>query len=154
MDDTLKRTGIKRRAYTKREEVDSKRDAKDRARELGAKIVGVEVDGGYLPYDAAMDISDGSFVILQPPAQHEIVSDEKQIVKAPPAKPSISPATATTTERADNMKQPGNWYKPTWDPKFIYWQLVKACCLLHGYQVKDGLGIYHPQTGRSGRTQV
>ena len=49
--------------------------------------------------------------------------------------------------RADNMKQPGNWYKASWDPQFIYWELVKACCLLHGYQVKDGLGIYDPQTG-------
>ena len=144
---TLERAGIQCRADTKEVVVDSERDAKDQARALGAKIVGVEVDGGYLPYDAAMDIPQGSVVVLQPPARHEIVSDEKQIIKAPPAKPSISPATATTTERADNMKQPGNWYKPTWDPQFIYWELVEACCLLHGYEVKDGLGIYHPQTG-------
>ena len=144
---TLERAGIQCRADTKEVVVDSERDAKDQARALGAKIVGVEVDGGYQRYDAPMDIPQGSVVVLQPPARHEIVSDEKQIIKAPPAKPSISPATATTTERADNMKQPGNWYKATWDPKFIYWELVKACCLLHGYQVKDGLGIYHPQTG-------
>ena len=147
VDITVKRAGIQRRADTKEVVVDSERDAKDQARALGAKIVGVKVDGGYQQYDAPMDIPQGSVVVLQPPARHEIVSDEKQIIKAPPAKPSISPATAATTERADNMKQPGNWYKPTWDPKFIYWELVKACCLLHGYQVKDGLGIYHPQTG-------
>ena len=45
------------------------------------------------------------------------------------------------------MERPGNWYKASWDPQFIYWELVKACCLLHGYQVKDGVGIYDPQTG-------
>ena len=60
----LKCAGIQRRAYTKREEVDSQRDAKDRARELGAKIVGVEVDGIHLPYDAAMDIPQGSVAVL------------------------------------------------------------------------------------------
>ena len=88
VDATLKRAAIKRTAYTEEKEVDSQREAKDWARELGAKIVGLEVDGGYLPYDAAMDIREGTIAIFQPPAKHEIVSNEKQIVKAPPAKPT------------------------------------------------------------------
>ena len=90
---------------------------------------------------------EGSAMILQPPARHEIVSDEKPIIKAPPATPRVSPPAGTTTERADNMEQPGNWHKASWDPQFIYWELIKACRLLHGYQVKDGVGIYDPQTG-------
>ena len=147
VDATLKRAGIKRTPHIHKEEVGSKRDALDRARELGAKIVGVEVDGTHLPYDAAMDIPHGSVAIFQPPAQHEVFSDEKQIIKAPAAKPRVSPPEETTTKRADNMEQPGNWYKASWDPKFIYWELVKACCLLHGYEVRDGVGIYDPQTG-------
>ena len=145
--DTLKRAGIKRRADILRVEVDSQRDAKDQARERGAKILGIEADGHYKPYEAAMDIPQGSVAILQPPARHEIVSDEKQIIKAPPAKPHVSPPGETTTVRADNMKQPRNWYKASWDPQFIYWELVKACFLLHGYRVKDGIGLFDPQTG-------
>ena len=145
--DTLKRAGIKRRADILRVEVDSQRHAKKQARELGAKILGIEAEGGYQPYEAAMDIPQGSVAVLQPPARHEIVSDEKQIIKAPPAKPHVSPPGETTTVRADNMGRPGNWHKPSWDPQFIYWELVKACRLLHGYRVKDGLGIYDPQTG-------
>ena len=143
----LTRAGIQRSAYTEREEVNSKREALDLARAHGAKIVGVEVDGGYLPYDAAMDIPKGSLAIFQPPAKHEIVSDEKQIVKAPPAKPRPASAADSKTERADNMRKPGNWHKPSWDPQFIYWELVKACCLLHGYEVIDDVGIADPQTG-------
>ena len=145
--DTLKRAGIERTADILRVEVDSERDAKDQARELGAKIVAVEANGVHLPYEAAMDIPQGSVAVLQPPARHEIVSDEKQIINAPPAKPHVSPPGETTTVRADNMQRPGNWHKPSWDPQFIYWELVKACCLLHGYRVKDGVGIYDPQTG-------
>ena len=45
------------------------------------------------------------------------------------------------------MDKPGNWRRASWDPQFIYWELVKACCLLHGYQVKERVGIYNPQTG-------
>ena len=145
--DTLNRAGIECTADTVRVEIDSQRDAKDQARERGAKILGIEADGHYKPYEAAMDIPQGSVAILQPPARHEIVSDEKQIIKAPPAKPHVSPPGETTTVRADNMKQPGNWHKPSWDPQFIYWELVKACFLLHGYRVKDGIGLYNPQTG-------
>ena len=127
--------------------MDSQRDAQDQARELGAKIVGVELDGGHQRYDAAMDISEGNYVILQPPARHEIVSDEKPAIKAPAATPRVLPPAATTTERAGNMDKPGNWRRASWDPQFIYWELVKACCLLHGYQVKERVGIYNPQTG-------
>ena len=155
MADTLKRAGIERTADILRVEVDSERDAKDQARELGAKIVAVEANGVHLPYEAAMDIPQGSVAVLQPPARHEIVSDEKQIINAPPAKPHVSPPGETTTVRADNMQRPGNWHKPNWDPQFIYWELVKACCLLHGYRVKDGVGIYDPQDGRGlGRTPL
>ena len=45
VDHALKRAGIQRRAYTKRVEFDSQRDARDLARGLGTKIRGVEVDG-------------------------------------------------------------------------------------------------------------
>ena len=144
---TLKRAGIERKAHTIKEEVDSQRGAKDRARELGAKIVGVEVDGGYQPYDAAMPIDQGTVAIFQPTAEHEIFADEKQIVTAPGAKPSITAPSETPSKRADNMRKPGNWHKPSWDPQFIYWELVKACCLLHGYEVIDDIGIADPQTG-------
>ena len=147
VDATLKHAGIKRTAYTEEQEGNSQREAKGRARELGAKIVGVEVDGSYHPYDAAMDIPKGSLAIFQPPAKHEIVSDEKQIVKAPPAKPSITAPADTTTERADNMRKPGNWHKSSWDPQFIFWEMIKACCLLHGYEVIDDIGLSDPQTG-------
>ena len=143
----LQRAAIERKAYTIREEVSSQRQAKDLARDQGAKIIGVEVDGGHQRYDAAMVIPQGSLAILQPPAKHRIISDEKQIVKAPPAKPRPSSASDSKTERADNMRKPDNCHKPSWDPQFIYWELVKACCLLHGYAVKDSVGIYDPQTG-------
>ena len=143
----LQRAGIKRTAYTIKEEVDSQREAKDRAREMGAKIIGVEVDGAYQRYDAAMDIPQDSMVILQPPARHEIISDEKQIVKAPPAPPRPATAAEGKTQRADNMRKPGNWHEPRWDPQFIYWELVKACRLLHRYEVIDDVGIADPRTG-------
>ena len=144
---TLNRAGIECTADTVRVEVDSQREAKDQARERGAKILGIEAEGHYKPYEAAMDIPQDSVAILQPPARHEIVSDEKQIIKAPPAKPRVLPPGETTTVRADNMGRPGNWHKPSWDPQFIYWELVKACFLLHGYRVKDGIGLFDPQTG-------
>ena len=144
---TLQRASIERRAYTKKEEMDSQREAKDRARELSAKIVGIEVDGGYQPYDAAMHIHEGTIAIFQPTAEHEVFADQKQVIKAPPAKPSIAAPAETPSKRADNMKKPGNWHKPSWDPQFIYWELVKACCLLHGYEVIDDIGITDPQTG-------
>ena len=144
---TLHRAGIKRTAYTEKHEVNSQREAKDKARELGAKIVAVEVDGAHELYDAAMEINQGSVVVLQPTALHEIVSDEKQIIKAAATKPSITAPAETPSKRADNMKKPGNWHKPSWDPQFLYWEMVKACCLLHGYEVIDDIGLSDPQTG-------
>ena len=144
---TLTRAAIKRTAYTEKHEVNSQREAKDKARELGAKIVAVEADGAHELYDAAMEINQGSIVVLQPTALHEIVSDEKQIIKAAAAKPSITAPAETPSKRADNMKKPGNWHKPSWDPQFLYWEMVKACCLLHGYEVIDDIGLSDPQTG-------
>ena len=88
--DTLNRAGIECTADTVRVEVASQRHAKDLARERGAKILGIEADGHYKPYEAAMDIPQGSVAIFQPPARHKIFSDEKQIIKAPPAKPHVS----------------------------------------------------------------
>lgn len=94
-----------------------------------------------------MEISEGSVMIVQPTARHEIVSDEKQIIKAASAKPSLAPAVEKPTKHTDNMIRPGNWHKASWDPQFIYWELVKACSLLHGYAVIDDIGIADPQTG-------
>ena len=105
----LKRAGIERTAYTTRAEVDSVRDARDLARELGAKIRGVEVDGVYQQYDIAMDIPQGSAVILQPPSRHEIVSDEKQIIWK-------DPATGTKPAGTRSLSI-GSWLKPA------------ACCM-------------------------
>jgi len=45
------------------------------------------------------------------------------------------------------MEKPGNWRKASWDPQFCYWELVKICWFKHGYQVKEGVGIYEPETG-------
>ena len=147
VDAVVNRAGIQRHPYKQQEPVNSQRQAKDRARELGAKILAVEVDGAHVDYDAAMEISEGSVMIVQPTARHEIVSDEKQIIKAAPAKATAAPTAETAAKRAGNMKKPGNWHKPTWDPQFIYWELVKACCLLHGYAVIDDIGIADTQTG-------
>ena len=143
----LQRAGIRREAITLREKMSSQRQAKDRARDLGAKIIGIEVDGSYQRYDAAMDLPPDTTVILQPPAKHEIISDNKPIIPAPPAKPRPATTAEAPSQHADNMRKPGNWHKPRWDPQFIYWELVKACCLLHGYAVRHSLGIYDPRTG-------
>ena len=145
--DALDRAGIRRTPYTEKINVTSKHDLLTQARQRNVRIMAVGSDGGYQPYDAAMDITDGMTAFLQPTAKHEIVSDEQPILKPAPAKPPVSAPEENTKEPADNMKPPGNWYKASWDPQFIYWELVKACCLLHGYQVKDGVEIYDPQTG-------
>ena len=51
----------------------------------------VEVDGAYQQYDVTMHIPEESWpVILQPPARHETVPDEKQIIRSPPAKLHVS----------------------------------------------------------------
>ena len=145
--DTLTRASIQRIAYTDEVTVSSERDAREQARKRNAMITGVKVDGVYQKYDAAMGIPKGSVVMLQPPSRHEIISNEKQALKSPPANTSGFPGPAPATGRNENMEKPGNWHKPRWDPQFIYWELVKACCLLHGYKVRDGLGFYFPKTG-------
>ena len=147
VDTVLQRAGIERTAYTVKKKVNSQREARHQARELGAKIIAAEVDGSHETYDASMDIPQDSTVFLQPTARHQVVSDEKQIVKAAAAAPSLAPAEDSAPARADNMEKPGNWTKASWDPQFIYWELVKACCLLHGYEVLDGVGLVHPSTG-------
>ena len=145
--DALNRAGIQRTPYTEKINVTSKHDLLTQARQRNARIMAVESDGVYQTYDKAMNITDGMTAFLQPPAEHEIESDEQPVFKSAPAKPPVSAPEENTTEPTDNMKPPGNWYKASWDPQFIYWELVKACCLLHGYQVKDGVGIHDPQTG-------
>jgi len=143
----LQRAGIQRRPYIIKEEVNSQREARERARELNAKIIAAEVDGHHQNFDATLDISPQSTMFYQPTAEHTIVSDDKQIVKAAPANPSLAPAGESAKTRATNMEKPGNWTKASWDPQFIYWELVKACCLLHGYEVIENVGILDPQTG-------
>ena len=65
--------------------------------------------------------------------------------KQPPAETKYFTAPGDTpSKRADNMRKPGKWHKPSWDPQFIYWELVKACCLLHGYEIIDDVGIADP----------
>ena len=143
----LERVGIQRRAYTVEVEVDSADTARSEARERDAKIMGIGADGSYLRFDVTMDIAKGSTAILQPPAEHSIVSAEQPPTKSASAQPRVIPAAETVTGRAAHMERPGNWHKPAWDPQFIYWELVKACRLLHGFQLRDGVGIYDPSTG-------
>ena len=142
----LQRAGIQRRAFIVKKEVNSHREARERARKLGAKIIAAEVDGRHETYNTALDISQKSTMFFQPTAEHTIVSDEKQKIKALPQS-SSAPVRENAPVRADNMEKPGNWTKASWDPQFIYWELVKACCLLHDYDVIDDVGIYDPQTG-------
>ena len=52
---------------------------------------------------------------------------------------SMAAAEIQLRRTKDCMEKPGNWTKSSWDPQFIYWELIKACCLLHGYQVMDAV---------------
>ena len=142
----LERAGIRRIAYTVEVTVDSTREAREQARQRNAKIGGVKMNGVYQLFEAEMEIPRGTQIILQPLSRHEIISDKKQALKSPTAN-GASPDAAPAAERADNMEKPGNWHRAGWDPQFIYWELVKACSLLHGYEVRDGLGLYDPETG-------
>ena len=142
----LQRAGIQRRAFIIKEEVNSQREARELSRKLGAKIIAAEVDGRHEAYNTALDISQNSTMFFQPTAEHTIVSDEMQKIKALPQS-SSAPVSENAPARADNMQKPGNWIKSSWDPQFIYWELIKACCLLHDYDVTDDVGIYDPQTG-------
>ena len=128
------------------------RDALNQARERGAKIMGVEVDGGYLPFDAAMVIPQGSVAILQPPAQHEIVSDEKVVITAEPAKSAVSPPGDSMTERADNMQKPGNWHKPSWDPNSSIGSWSKPAASCADTKSRTASAFMTRTRARSGRT--
>ena len=143
----LDRAGIKRTARIKRVKATSKRDLLTKAGKENARIMRVETDEGSQRFDAAMLISGEVIATLQPPAKHEISSDEQPEIRPTPAKPQVSSEPETKSERAENMEKPGNWHKASWDPQFRYWELVKICRLKHGYKVKEGVGIYDPKTG-------
>ena len=143
----LERAGIKRTARIKTVTARSKRDLLTKASKERARIMRVETDEGSQRFDAAMEITGEVTATLQPPAEHEIVSAEQPEIQPTRAKPPVAPEPETRSERATNMEKPGNWQKTSWDPQFLYWELVKACRLKHGYEVKEGVGIYHPTTG-------
>ncbi len=63
------------------------------------------------------------------------------------AKPPDTAAEHRRTAPADDTNNPGNWTKSSWAPYFIHLELVKACCLLHGYKVLEDVGVYDPRTG-------
>ena len=107
----------------------------------------VETDEGSQRFDAAMEIRGEVTATLQPPAEHEILSAEQPEIQPAPAQPQATPEPESKSERADNMEKPGNWQKASWDSQFLYWELVKTCRLKHGYEVKEGVGIYDPKTG-------
>ena len=145
----LDRAGIKRTArHQKGDSVTSKRELLAKAGKEQARIMRVETNEGSQHFDAAMEITGEVIATLQPPAEHEIISDEQPEIRPTPAKPQVSLEPETRSERADNMEKPGNWHKACWDPQFRYWELIKICRLKHGYQVKDGVGIYDPADGR------
>ena len=143
----LDRAGIKRTARIKRVKTTSKRDLLTKAGKENARIMRVETNEGSQRFDAAMEISGEVIATLQPPAEHEISSDEQPEIRPTPAKPQVSSEPETKSERTENMEKPGNWHKASWDPQFRYWELVKICRLKHGYKVKEGVGIYDPETG-------
>ena len=107
----------------------------------------VETDEGSQIFNVTMEITGEAIATLQLIAEHEIISDGQPEIRPTPANPQVSPEPETKSERADNMEKPGNWHKASWDPQFRYWELVKICRLKHGYEVKEGVGIYDPETG-------
>ena len=139
--------GIQRTAFIKKVKVKSKRELLTKAAKEKARIMRVETDEGSQTFDAAMEITGEVIATLQPIAKHEIISDGQPEIRPTPAKPQVSLEPETKSERADNMEKPGNWHKASWDPQFRYWELVKICRLKHGYQVKESVGIYDPETG-------
>ena len=143
----LDRAGIQRTARFKKVKATSRRELLAKAAKETARIMRVETDEGSQTFDAAMEITGEVIATLQPPAEHEIISDEQPEIRPTPAKPQVSLEPETRNERAENMEKPGNWHKACWDPQFRYWELVKICRLKHGYKVKEGVGIYDPETG-------
>ena len=142
----LDRAGIKRTPRIKLVKAQSKGELLSKAGKEKARIMRVDTDEGSQPFDAAMEIRGEVIATLQPPAEHEIISDGQPEIRPGPAKPAAATAPESRSERADNMEKPGKWQKASWDPQFRYWELIKVCRLKHGYQVKEGVGIYDPES--------
>ena len=147
MGKVLELAGIKRTPVIKKVTATSKRDLLSKARKEQARIMRVETDEGSQRFDAAMDITGEVTATLQPTAEHELISHEQPEIRPTPARPQTAAAPESDSERAANMEKPGKWRKASWDPQFRYWQLIRICRLKHGYQVKEGVGIYDPETG-------
>ncbi len=143
----LELAGIKRTPVIKKVTANSKRELLNKARKEQARIMRVETDQGSQRFDAAMDIQGEVIATLQPPAEHKLISREQPEIRPTPARPQAAPEPETKDERAGNMEKPGKWRKASWDPQFRYWQLIRICQLRHDYQVKEGVGIYDPETG-------
>ena len=143
----LERAGIKRTPVMKTVTATSKRDLLSKARKEQARIMRVETDEGSQRFDAAMEIKGEVTATLQPTAEHELISREQPDIRPTPARSQAAPELESRSERAGNMEKPGKWRKASWDPQFQYWELVKISRLKHGYEVKEGVGIYDPETG-------
>ncbi len=143
----LDRAGIKRTPRIKLVKARSKGELLATAGKEKARIMRVETDEGSQPFDAAMEIHGEVIATLQPPAEHEIISAKQPEIRPVPAKAPVAPEPESKSKRADNMEKPGKWQKASWDPQFRYWELIKVCRLKHGYQVKEGVGIYDPVSG-------
>ena len=142
----LECANIKRTPVIKTVTARSKRELLTKARKENARIMDVETGEGKQPFDAAMDFRGEVTATLQPTAEHELISNEQPEIRPTPAKPQVLPEPETRSERAENMEKPGNWRKASWDPQFRYWELVKICRFKRGYEVKEGVGIYDPDT--------
>ena len=147
MGGVLDRAGIKRTPRIKLVKAKSKSELLGKAGKERARIMRVETDEGSQAFDAAMEIRGEVIATLQPPAEHEIISADQPEIRPTRAKPPAALEPETRSERASNMEKPGKWQKASWDPQFRYWELIKICRLKHGYQVKEGVGIYDPETG-------
>ena len=143
----LQRAGIQRHAYTVKEEVNSQREAK------GSGRVNMAPRSSLPRWTAALRYMTPPWIS---PKTARSSSSLRPVMKSSRMKnrssrrrrnPHLPPAGENSPARAHNMQKPGNWTKASWDPQFIYWELVKACCLLHGYQVMDAVGIVDPETG-------
>ena len=139
--------GIQRTAVIKKVKVNSKRELLRKAAKEQARIMRVENDEGSQTFVATMDIKSETIATLQPTAEHEVISDGQPEIRPTPTKPQVAPEPETGSERAENMEKPGKWRQASWDPQFRYWELIKICWLKHGYKVKEGVGIYDPETG-------
>lgn len=143
----LKRANIQRTARTKIVRARSKRDLLAKAAKEQARIMRVQTDEGSQTFERAMEITGEVTATLQPPAEHEIISEGQPEIRPTPGQSQASPEPETGRERAENMEKPGKWRKASWDPQFRYWELIKICRLKHGYEVEEDVGIYDPKTG-------